>query len=735
MNGVTLELLDSDVTLESKNITFNNADVDEVSFNVTLPINLFNKEQTDFLLENSVTTSHNCLVNVGEQHLMGKLNVDKYNALNQTLECTLYPNKQIVDFLTTPINRLLIDQPVEAQINNWNTKLTPNPVAQDSVTLIPWGPFSYNRGWGITSSEFKNYIPAHWSNLIPDGGYATGANSHYGKDRTYLNSWYNPEFDDDDFIKYQTQGCGAYKNYMYHTELRASNIIGNLNEQYKKSYNVNFDVIKLQQTIDNVKIYCGSEKVSPYTRSQWCSWIVGEREGNNITYPAGRTTPIPIDRLGATVLTQDSDEYSVVFDRDCTIQFEKIHLWGQTTTLQVQSAHLRLVLLDQDNRTQIIADNKDYLFDMTAYDFVGVYSIVFNGLHNIEYQSLGVSFNAQPICEEVNQGIFKPRIIHIKKGWRLMFQLVTTNSNVNVKYLSLQLKWNYVYNNSNLPGYQLTDDDFDVDMEYWSGMGTELQNIDKLSDYFKTTQLATRRALRKVFDKTLTEILIDSHQYGKWSEPFVVNYYGLMMNLGELTPLQLCVYIATVYNLDVYVDKSGCLVCTQIGDKLFNIQDAQLLSIDYLNDKFGYYNHIKYGDDSQLLVGTSENPNAESNKVIFETDNVTDRNYTLVPRQMPDTNVIVYQQVDFFTNCEQEGSNDENGDIKFNDVGNWFNSNKTYLFDELFKINIPKYTYHFKIPSIIPPQNIVNINKQRYMILSRKIVVNEQTTEIEAIKF
>lgn len=707
----TLEFFDDDITIESKNIILNDAEVDELSFNVTIPVNSFNKEQVNLVSNNSLNTSHKCLVNIGNNNWLGKFNIDSYNVQENTLDCTLYPNKQLFELLSTPIQQILIDQPQNPQ--NWNADA---PFGWDgTATLFPFTAFSYPNAMGL--SGLDGYITHQTSKWIES--YNNGANGNYGVSRSYYSSWYNPEFDDDDFIKYQTQGCGAYKNYMYHPRIDIRSIVTNLNEVCKTVLNTTTDTIIIPQSLDNMLITCGYEKCSPFTRSQWCSWIVGERASSISTVynNNARDNLIPIDVLGTAIQTQESDDYQIVFDRDCEIQFQSIHLYAEAG-VGPNDAMVELVLKDSGGA------DKQILFSKVFADYATFYSLYWNKVHRINRTVPNYSFRFDPINNPVV----------VKKGDKLVLRINCTDAldpkKARVQYLATMIKWDYVADS-----FVISDDDWDVDLKYWSGFLTELKDVDHINNYIKVTELATRQAMRKVYDKTLTEILIDSHQYGKWDEPFVPNYYGLMMNLGELTTLQLLSYYCISNGCDLYINEQGQLIVDpKVFDKPVVVQDAELTSIDYLNDKFGYYNHIKYGDDSQLLVGVSNNPNASVSKNIFETDNVLTPSKFII-KQYTTTTATQYAAPRYFPHSEQEGDIEEDGGVKVNEMGNGFFLKDVRYFDKLFEYNYPKYTYHFKVYSIIPWSNVISINGIRYMILSRKVKINEEITEIDCIQF
>lgn len=708
--AITLELLDDDVTIESKNIILNDAEVDELSFNVTIPVNSFNKEQVNLVSNNSLNTSHKCLVNIGNNNWLGKFNIDSYNVQENTLDCTLYPNKQVFELLATPIQQLLIDQPQNPL--NWNDYW------DGTATLFPFTAFSYLKAF--EQSGLQGYITPQYSNWLES--YNNGANGNYGVSRSYHSSWYNPEFDDDDFIKYQTQGCGAYKNYMYHPSIDIRSIVTNLNEWVKIALNVTQDIIILPQSLTNIKLICGYEKCSPYTRSQWCSWILGERASSTSTHYNNneRDNFIPIEVLGTAIQTQESDDYQIVFDRDCQIQFQSIHLYAEAG-VGPNDAKVELVLKNSAGA------DKQVLFSKTFDEYAGQYTALWTGVQRISSPLYYYSFIYDPINNPVV----------VKKGDKLVLRInCSMNKKARVQYLATMIKWDYVADS-----FVISDDDWDVDLKYWSGILTELKDVDNVNYYLNhQSPLAKRKALRKVYDKTLTEILMDSEQNGYWLEPFVPNYYGFMMNLGELTPLQLLSYYCLVVGCDLFVNGQGQLVVNPNAfDKPMVVQDAELTSIDYLNDKFAYFNYIKYGDDSQILVGVSNNPNTSVSKNIFETDNVLTpfkmmiKNFTIMANQ--------YAAVRYFPHSEQEGDIKEEGSVKMNEIGNGVHFDSTFditelaYFDELFKYNDPKYTYHFKVYSVIPWNNVISINGIRYMILSRKVKINEEITEIDCIQF
>lgn len=707
--AITLELLDDDVTIESKNIILNDAEVDELSFNVTLPVNSFNKEQVNLVSNNSLNTSHNCLVNIGNNNWLGKFNIDSYNVLEESLDCTLYPNKQVFELLSTPIQRLLIDQPQNPQ--NWNTDW------DGSATLFPFTAFSYGNAIGL--SEFRTYIPNQSSNWLES--YNNGANGDYGVSRSYHSSWYNPQFDDGDFIQYQTQGCGAYKNYMYHPTTNLRSVVTNLNSLFRSVLDTTMDSIIIPQSLPNIRMTCGYEKCSPYTRSQWCSWITGERaSGTGAHYNNDQSNNLlPIEVLGTAVQTQESDDYQIIFDRDCHIQFQSIHLYAEAG-VGPNDATVELVIKDENN------NDKQILFSKVFSNYATQYSMHWTGVHRIDRTVPGYSFRYDPVANPVV----------IKRGDRIVLRINCANGRkARVQYLATMIKWDYVADS-----FVVNDDDWDVDLKYWSGILTELKDVDHISNYIKLTETATRKAMRKVYDRTLTEILIDTHLHGIWTEPFVPNYYGLMMNLGGLTPLQLLSYYCIVMGCDLFVNERGQLVVNKDAfDNPMVVADAELSSVDYLNDKFAQFNNIRYGDDSRMLVGVQNNPNAEVSKNIFETDNVVAPS-KLITKNFT-TTVNLYSAARYFPHLEQEGDIKEDGGVQTNEIGNGYllgsflNHKELAYFDELFKYDEPKYTYHFKVYSVIPWNNVIIINGIRYMILSRKVKINEETTEIECIRF
>ena len=216
-------------------------------------------------------------------------------------------------------------------------------------------------------------------------------------------------------------------------------------------------------------------------------------------------------------------------------------------------------------------------------------------------------------------------------------------TNAKIKYLSTILKFKYVADNQGNT-YEMSKDDFSKDLEYWSGIDKNDEDIDAVSNFLRNTESATWRELRKRFDKTLCEILVSSVFHGTWSEMFTKCFYGCLANLGELTPLKLMSYISMSRGLDMFLDSNGLLKVDSI--KTIVLKDANLLKIEYLSDSFGQNNFVKYKDDSQKLVGVVDNKNSESEKVVFEVDGVTDSNRKLVISQTA-SGATIARSVDF----------------------------------------------------------------------------------------
>lgn len=715
--AITLELLDKDIQIESKNIIFNGSSLEENSFNVTLPLNAFNQNEIDFTSPTQTKVKHKCLVNIGTQTLYGYFHIDKYNVKENTVDCTLYPNKQIIEFLSTPVQQLIIDQPAE-QFAQWHyeNQQPVNIVNTAGVSLLPYGPLSYNVANSMSQLS-NNYLPNYSSRFIRE--YGNGANNNYGISRSYLPFFYNPKITDDEFEEYQTVGVGTFKNYMYHPTIKCSDLVTLINQQYRYNNSVNFNVIEVGNGVDlDWNIICGSSKISPYTKSQWCHWCLGERAAtSSTTYNSGRTNPILVELLGSHIITQNSDETSVVFDRDCRIRCEMLHIKCSTSGYY-NDARIKLVVM-RDNEVV------DVLFEKTALAMSGPCSIYWKNIKKIDrYVNPPADFRNTPLN----------RSITLKAGDRIALIVdcgLGVGLTTHINYLSLMLKWNYE------PfSYSITEDDWDIDIPYWSGFQTELQDVDTISGYIKNTEANTRKALRKVFDKTMTELIMD-YQYDpddikyKWVEPFVANYYGMFMNLGSLTPLQLMSYISVAQGCDLYVGDQGQLIVSKDSfSSPQRVYNAELISIDYLNDNFAQENYIKYGNDISP-VGNSNNPNSEIIKTLFETDNTVVKE-SLVRYPSP---TLLWQNSDIFLHLEQDGEIDSDDGVQNNEMGNGFFLDGKEYFDKIFETDIPKYTFRFTVYDLLPPQNIIIINNQRYLILNRKNNIEKQTTDIECVLF
>lgn len=683
-----IELLDTDITIERKNLILAKGETDEISFNIDLPVNSVNKNGTNFSIDN-ITTTNDCMVNIGNSNVLSTLNIDSYVVNENKLSATLYYNKIITDYLNTPIRNYIVDEEFYTDADG-----------QHEGTLIKWTPFCQPRAFANTDNEWRQIIPNHMNFFV--NSYCNGANNHYGKDITYYPYYYNPEFDDDSFTEYATEGCGCFKNWQYHPTLRFKNCINLLNDFFKSKYNFNaVDV----DSLNDGSIITGNEKMSPYNRNQWCSWVDGKKYTTTAKlYNDGRNG-MKIDVLGDHIITQNSDDYSVKFNRNCQIQITKIHLNAEHGT-GPNDATVELVIFDNNDNI------KQTLFSIPFANFANGYTNSWYGLHNVN-RSASSSFFGMPILNtlDISTGDSLRLIINANNGKK-----------ARVQYLNVILKWKYVENS-----YYITDDDFDTDLNYYSGFLTQAEDIDHPSDFRRSTQQATANQLRKRFDPTTTEIIMDTWQHGMWSEPFVKCYYGAFNNLGELTILQLVTYMAMANGYDLYFKENGQLTVKKITEAT-QLNNTELTEIQYLNEKFGKNNYIEYGDGNLVLGGKSRNDNLANTATVFQTGMYTSR-----PIITQLTNTAYY-----FPTHEQDGEIEEGDEIKvdFNSIGNFTNINGTDYIDEIFKYDLPKYIYNFTVyGDNFPLGNVITVDGIRYMVTDNKMEVNNKKCTIKCFRF
>lgn len=711
---------DDDIVIEKSNIILT-GELSEQSFNVTVPLSEHNKNIVGFETED-FSTSLPCTVSIGDSLVSSKLNIDRYDTESNTLDCTLYANKTISDTLHTPIREL-----VYSHILPWHSwSFYTSPTSYGS-----WGPVI---GAEQISQDLQLYV--------------NGANGEWLKTRAYLTQYgYDKDYLSHDPTKpYLYNGIGAFREFQMHPMTTFFNIIELINQYSSQQYGFKIVNIDDLPAYDAPWIISGSENISPNNKVQFCCWDLGTKRQNTYTsagynYKDGIFN-IPIAKLGSHICT-DVESISennntgviigdtVVFNRDCVIQFERIHCFADKYGPAPEDGRIKMRLRDKDGLNERLLFNwsgnqikeDPYLLsiqkNMKGFKRVNDYG---------SWSDPGPAGMLSQIAKDM---------ITIHKGDQLDIVIDCHNEDdkLNLKYFNLVLKWRYVGD------YEVTIEDYEKKMEYYSGLKSSDTEILDYESYFKIpseggTQQARIDKVYKLFEASYFDFLYDYFEFTdkskRWSEFPVYNYYDTICNLGDLTIIQLLTDVCIMRGWDIIEREDGTLVIV----RNLNIVDVdimepvKLLSIDYVNDIFGVNNFIKFADDNSKLVSVSENKNLEKDQVIYEM-------YGGVSRRVGPYGVIDQYEQDGSIKDSSSSSklkNDCNFYLFRNPNGTTYEHSYTHLFDRILTRVDYSRIYTFEFPRIIQNTNYINIHGQSFMIKSMKKEIDHNKTTIECFR-
>ena len=671
-----LEFYDEGIQIENKNIILNDGKIEENSYNLEIPINQNNNDLIYYGRREKPQTTYDCLLNLNNQLLHSQLNIDKVNVQKNTIDCTLYPNKMINNTLNTEIRKLLY-----------------------SIPPIKWDAFTYTfAGEGVPNWHFVG----HGSALV--NFYFNGANNHWLTDRVHgirygysANNLTQP---------YQYKGIGAFKDFQLHPRYNVMNIITSINSAYRQT-NTSFigDLIDTNEFSVNEFPYLisGYEKVMPYNRQQWCCWGIGEnRRGNHATvYKDGRYS-VPVAKLGSHICTEENDG-TIVFNRDCQIQIQRIHFWGNhgNVTPAQMTAPIKFSKFTANDSETVL------------YEFSGNFS-------DTVYALRGCRSMTNPTVQQFFGGAPITQTITLKKGDKLRLYIYAQGDDkLKVSYLNVTMKWEYVENS-----YEVTDDDWDVDMEYYSGIKTQFLNYED-ANVFTANNIEDGKLFEVPYlDCFYDHLAVTLGPVEEWEEYPVYNYYGYFTNLGELTPIKLLADICVKKGWYIIRKPNGTLKLSH-QPQVQTLEDCELISIEFLNDKFGKANYVEFAN-GQKYVGTDDtNQNLQQEKTLYKL-------YAAVPKIQG-----IYPLVEEY---EQDGGVDEDGTCKFHEVGNYYHidrdadiANDVKWFDFVATgLNSSVYTYN--VPTTNIYADFALIDGLLYMITDTKIDLEKQSTEITCFR-
>lgn len=715
-----IELFDEGVEIEQKNIILNDGKIEQQSWNLSLPLNEHNKEllhiandsvddtghpTLSYINNTSLKTSVDCLLSLNNQLLFSNLNVDSVDYQTNTIETTLYPNKVINDFMQTEIRKLLYDNA---------------PVA--------WDAFAYNLiNEGI---YFWGHVPVN--NLLIF--YFNGANEHYLKDRTYgIKYGYDEDYLENDPTKpYLYKGLGAFKDFQLHPTFGVRQNIERINQVFRQNQpTFHDDLIDISDVnIDSsFTITSGYEKVAPYWRTQWCCWGLGKYTANGHVYKDGKYS-IPIAKLGSHICTEvdnignvsEGDGDIIKFNRDCQIQVEKLHfqaLYGQTITQAQKTGDIVMSIFRYQQNGEYVEEklfkfNGSLIYHSASGSSAPSVSHILNNLKSGTDDNVDNLFTNQTFLDTIN--------IHKNDYIRFYIDCSHTNNKLKLSYLNFIVKWKYVENS-----YEITDDDWDMDMEYYSGLLTQQKDYEDASNY------AQGHNLEKMWDIPYFDCIAAmfwqdryTSQIERWDEMPCYNYYSYWMNFGEYTPLKLISDICVKKGWSLIQKPNGCFKILPYKSPQ-TLNNCQLQSVDYLNETFGKLNYITYEGDGKKYVGADKsNTNLESTKTLYSL-------YCVEPNIRGNYHVNA--------EYEQEGEiTDDDKGCKFKEQGNYISEgqildtlNNTLWFDGVIGLS-KSYVYTYKVPTTNVTSDVIVINGLLYMVISSKIDIANNTTEIKCFR-
>lgn len=679
----TLEIFElDDVVIEKSNIILNGGEIEEQSFNVSVPVN---KHNVDILKidTDDFQTARECTASVDRSVLLSSLNIDRLNVEDNSLDCTLYPNKQISTVLQTPIRELF------------------------SSNAIPWDAFTYV----FTPEDACVADWNHWLGLGRDEilMYSNGANNHFSKDRAYFTQYVY----DEDNESYKYSGIGAFREFQLHPTVNTFDLISNLRLQTdSSSINlVNVDNVHNGQTH---WIIPGSCNVDPRNLVQCCCWSLGTKRRNDYTsaaktYRNGRFI-IPVAKLGSHICSE-ADDRSITFTRDCRIQFSKMHCFADKYRLGATTGLIRGELVRNETVIKLFEWSGDDIIDTGAHNSV---QRNLKGFHS--FTNMAVASMVEDVMLDV---------VDIQEGDQLRIVIdCTDGKRLNLGYFNLVLKILYEEGS-----YEISGSDWDQEMSYYSGLKSE----DAYYEEFFTNSWNTSD-IYDAFDDPLVDFFYDYFEQDsvseRWTELPVYNFYNPLVNIGDVTPLKLLTDICVANDYELVELEDGTL---SLSDKIrvFNIEDAELTSIDYLNDSFGQATVVAYSTGQKTVAYGNEN--LEKEKSIYELSGV--------PAKLVNVESYVNRIVSIPQYKQEEDKvelvNDDNylffNELMMEQAGYYAPqiSSFTYFFDNLLKDTNFSYLYHFTVQGVLENCNYVMINGLIYYVKHMNKDLKENKTNLE----
>lgn len=476
-------------------------------------------------------------------------------------------------------------------------------------------------------------------------------------------------------------GCQAFYRYQYHPSIYLRTLFEKLVTYSDNTFAMNGGSV---DEYGRMRIVATRKEVCPQNEIQWIYL-----DGSNTKYPFASIprTAIPIVIAGQHIANdgegKEGDALELTFNRP-----------GRITI-------------------------SDYCFELKASgDAPGSISVV---LYDSEDNAVSTLYQVQATNLSEDSSLYPAptsATALFDVGYKLRVEVHGSSGTLNAKKLKVWLK-------CSITEYEITEDDYGQSLEYFSGV----------SGYIFSSETNYQSKIEEIYHPAWWSALRKVNDTFAWQgELPCFSYFGIYTNLGELT------YGDLLMNWCCQTGQILHFEPNKMELRNFTISDALTSKpsfvrkgvVELLNDNFGRYNVVKYGNDVEVGVVEFADANLEAKKDIISlavgVPNVEPNKTAYYPQYTGDN----YVEGDYKYPPQSVQFNDLPPFISYNYTSLKFAFNQLAIKGNYSQIATP-YIYNFEVAGIVNLP-FIEVDGFVYWIVSSEKDIENKVTNIKAVR-
>ena len=541
-------------------------------------------------------------------------------------------------------------------------------IIDSSDTIYPWWTWSYKY-------NYTDHFPSYNDAFKP---YFNGGNTYSFPDG------YGDWVEGTDGYDYREKyGAGVFVNWQYHPSCALPTIITKYG-QLLEDVGVKLDLGSIDT---DYKILATHRKVCPQNEKQWLYYSIDKH-----TQKADKTITDVYTRVSCSTGGQhicndyaggQSEATKITYNRSCTLNITAL-CFRYLSRTGIQRGSVRLQVYDRDDEAKT---EQNYTFVITT-DSESTYMT-----------PVSLSW-------------------HIDEGDYLVLELhshYTSRANtglINLKELKLWLR-------CEIDGYTITDDDYDTDLVYYSGLMEDADNPFDWACWYNSMKIPV------------------SHYWGETYMP-CWSYFGYYTNLGETSFSDILMWLSARYN-KFPMFQNGRVYLEDTIQTTTPLLYADLQYIDLLSDYFAKRNTLTFSDYT-ITLNQIDNANLEDEKAILELPFTLGKSKQFICRlEEPQPTVPAALNGQNFISIDQyseDGSFNDLDVVIYKDHPQSNSVIRDFKIKDFFLKHVTSpMIYHIRVQgSVSQSVMVATINAATYLVLSKSYNVATAETEMDCLK-